>query len=137
MAGNKKLTSRDKPDKSGIKARAKDGTSKDVKSGKKMTQNTNQQKPSTTTALPRFAFFMNLPAELRQMVYEFTLTENRQSVFVDRWNANHCVFRPPRTVFPELCKGSLATCQQVRGENRPEVLQPQRLPVYSAGQRAR
>ena len=116
MTGNKKLTSRDKPDKSVTKAKAKDGTSKDVKSGKKMTQNPDQQKPSTTTESPRFAFFMNLPSELRQMVYEFNLTEKQQSVFVDRWNANHCVFRPPRTVFPELCKVLLATCHQIREE---------------------
>ena len=81
-----------------------------------MTQKSNQQKPPTTTKPLRFALFMKLPSEPRQMVYEFTLADNQQPVFVDRWNANHCVFRPPRTVSPELRKGLMVTCHQIGEE---------------------
>ncbi len=78
----------------------------------------NQEKLSTTAKLPRFPFFMRLPLELRQMAYEFTLTENQQPVIVDWWNAAHLYSRYPTMIFPRLSTGSMIACHQIREEVR-------------------
>ena len=92
------------------------------------------KKLTTKPDPPRFQHFLEFPAEIRQMVYEFTLTENQQPVVVDRRNDDRTFVskKSERRAFPILSTGLMAVNRQIRNEvdqlyyklNDFEFLQP-------------
>lgn len=76
-------------------------------------KDTNLRHLPLADAPHRFERFMDLPPELRLMVYEFTLTEAKQPVHVDREGQRwfYALINPPK-----LSVGLMGTCKAVREE---------------------
>lgn len=78
-----------------------------------MAEETDPQQLPLADTPPRSKRFMDLPPELRLLVYEFTLTEAEQPVQVDRGHLGRFF---PLTNPPALSVGLMGTCKEVRKE---------------------
>ena len=78
-----------------------------------MAEETDPQQLPPADTPPRSKRFMDLPPELRWLVYEFTLTEAEQPVQVDRGHLGRFF---PLINPPALSVGLMGTCEAVRKE---------------------
>ena len=116
MAGEKKVMSSTNPEKSSSKPKAKNDPGRDDENGLEEGGKHKLQQLPTQAEPVLLESFMKLPIEIRQMVYDFALTEDQQPVLVDRWNANTPYTRPPSANLPKLSTGVMGVCQKIRKE---------------------
>ena len=78
-----------------------------------MAEETDPQQLPLADTPPRSKLFMDLPPEIRLLVYEFTLTEAEQPVQVDRGHQGRFM---PLVNPPALSIGLMGVCKEVRKE---------------------